>query len=306
MSAELATSTFITVQDGLKLHVRCYGARAAALPPVVCLPGLARTAADFENLGVALAADAKGPRWVIALDSRGRGRSDYDRKANYTLQIELVDLMAVLTALGIDKAAFVGTSRGGILIMLLAAARPTVIARCVLNDIGPVIEAKGLMRIRSYVGRLPRPASFHEGAEILRRLFGSQFPRWSDEAWVAFARRTFKEEEGRIVPDYDPKLANILRGINIERPLPVLWNAFDALARVPMLVIRGGNSDILSAETVEAMQGRRDRLEVLEVPDEGHAPALVDAGVIARISAFVAENGGRTTADMDLQHDLDG
>ncbi len=162
MSAELATSTFITVQDGLKLHVRCYGARAAAALPVVCLPGLARTAADFENLGVALAADRKAPRWVIALDSRGRGKSDYDRKANYTLQIELVDLMAVLTALGIDKAAFVGTSRGGILIMLLAAARPTVIARCVLNDIGPVIEAKGLMRIRSYVGRLPQPASFHE------------------------------------------------------------------------------------------------------------------------------------------------
>jgi pimeloyl-ACP methyl ester carboxylesterase len=291
MSAELATSTFITVQDGLKLHARCYGARTAAALPVVCLPGLARTAADFETLGIALAADPKAARQVVALDSRGRGKSDYDRTAaNYNLQVELADLLAVLTALGIDKAAFVGTSRGGILTMLLAATRPTVIAGCVLNDIGPVIEAKGLMRIKSYVGRLPRPTSFHEGAEILRRLFGTQFPRWSDDAWVAFARRTFKEEGGRIVPDYDPNLASILRGINIERPLPVLWNAFDALARVPVLVIRGSNSDILSAETVEAMRMRRNGLDIFEVPDEGHAPALVDAGVIARISRFVDES----------------
>jgi pimeloyl-ACP methyl ester carboxylesterase len=295
MSTELATSTFITVQDGLKLHARCYGARAAPGLPVVCLPGLARTAADFEILAGALAADAENPRRVIALDSRGRGKSDYDRKpANYNLQVELADLQAVLTALGIDRAAFVGTSRGGILIMLLAGARPTAIAGCVLNDIGPVIEAKGLMRIRSYVGRLPRPASFHEGAEILRRLFATQFPRWGDDAWVAFARRTFKEERGRIVPDYDSNLATILRGIDIERPLPVLWHAFDALARVPVLVIRGGNSDILSAETVEAMRARRDHLDVLEVPDEGHAPALVDPGIVGRIADFI---GGQTTSE---------
>ncbi len=99
----------------------------------------------------------------------------------------------MLTALAIAKAVFLGTSRGGILTMLLAAARPTAIAGCVLNDIGPVIDPKGLMRIKSYVGRMPRPASFHEGADILRRLFGSQFPKWTDDAWVAFARRTFKE-----------------------------------------------------------------------------------------------------------------
>ena len=147
------------------------------------------------------------PRHVVALDSRGRGKSDYDRDpANYSLQVELADLLAVLTALGIAKAVFVGTSRGGILTMLLAAARPTVIAGCVLNDIGPVIDPKGLMRIKSYVGKMPQPASFHEGADILRRLFGSQFPKWSDDAWVAFARRTFKEAGGRIVPDYDVKL----------------------------------------------------------------------------------------------------
>src|SRR5712692_3980741 len=189
--------TWVTAQDGLKLHVQEWGPRAAPALPVVCLPGLARTVADFEPLATALAGDSKPPRRVLALDSRGRGKSQYDRNpANYNLQVELADLLAVLTALEIPQAVFVGTSRGGILAMLLAAARPTAIAGCVLNDIGPVIEPKGLARIKSYVGKLPPPASFQEGADILRKLFGSQFPNLTDGDWLAFARRTFKEAGG--------------------------------------------------------------------------------------------------------------
>jgi pimeloyl-ACP methyl ester carboxylesterase len=230
---------------------------------------------------------------VFALDYRGRGQSDYDRKpANYNLGVELADLLAVLTVLGIARAVFVGTSRGGLLSMLLAPVRPTAIAGCVLNDIGPVIELKGLMRIKSYVGKLPRPASFHEAAEVLRRLFASQFPNWDDEDWVAYARQTFKEAGGRIVPDYDPKLAANLKGITPDRPLPPLWKEFDALARVPVMVIRGSNSDLLSEATVEAMRARRDSLEVVEVPGEGHAPRLSGAELLRRIAAFVASCDG--------------
>jgi pimeloyl-ACP methyl ester carboxylesterase len=287
MGANSATSTFVTAQDGLKLHVRSYGPRNAAALPVICLPGLARTGADFEALATALAGDARAPRRVFAMDSRGRGRSDYDRNpANYSLPVELADLLAVLTALGIARAVFIGTSRGGILTMLLATVRPTVIAGCVLNDIGPVIDPKGLMRIKSYVGRLPRPASFHEAADILRRLFGGQFSKLSDDDWVAFARRTFTETGGRIVPDYDVKLGTNLKGINPDRPLPALWKEFDALARVPVMVIRGGNSDILSAATVEAMRARRSSLDVVEVPDQGHAPLLEGTEIIGRIASF--------------------
>ena len=285
--------SFVTAQDGLRLHVREWGPRAGPTAPVVCLPGLARTVADFEPLATALALNSGTPRRVLALDSRGRGKSQYDRNpANYNLKVELADLLAVLTALGIARAVFVGTSRGGILAMLLGGARPGAIAGCVLNDIGPVIEPKGVARIKSYVGELPRPASFQEGADILRKLFGSQFPKLTDDEWLAFARRTFKEADGRMVPDYDARLATILQEIDLEHPLPSLWKEFDSLARRPMLVIRGSNSDILSPATVGAMRARRASLEVVEVADQGHAPLLVDAGTIGCIADFVAACDG--------------
>lgn len=282
-----ATSLFVTAQDGLRLHVRDYGAQRSHALPVVCLPGLARTTADFESLAPVLS--SAGQRRVIALDYRGRGKSDYDpNPANYNLHVELADLLAVLTALGIGHAAFIGTSRGGILTMLLAVARPTAIAGCVLNDIGPVIELDGLMRIKSYVGKLPRSASFGEAADKLRQRFGSHFPKWDDADWRAFAHRTFKEEGGRIVPDYDPALATVLAAVSRERPLPPLWREFDALAHMPVMVVRGTNSDILSAATVQAMRERRRSLQVVEVADEGHTPRLSDAAMTGRIAAFVA------------------
>ena len=279
------TSTFVSAPDGLKLHVLCYGSAASAALPVVCLPGLARTAGDFKPLARALSADG---RRVIALDYRGRGKSDYDKDpSNYSFQVELADIIAVLTALECQPAVFIGTSRGGILTMLLAALRPAAIAGVVLNDIGPVIEPKGLMRIKGYVGKLPQPRSYEEAAEILRRLFDAQFPKLNAEDWLKSAHRTFKEVGGKLVPDYDPALAKTLEGVDFEKPLPPLWGAFDALANVPMMAIRGANSDLLSAETVEAMRARHPSLKTFEVPDQGHAPLLVETETITYISDFV-------------------
>jgi pimeloyl-ACP methyl ester carboxylesterase len=281
-------SHFVTAQDGLKLHVRAYGARTAKALPVVCLPGLARTGADFDPLARALAGKPEHPRCVLALDYRGRGLSGYDHNLdNYSLPVELADLLSVLTALEISQAVFVGTSRGGLITMLLGSARPTAIAGVVLNDIGPVIEIRGLVRIKGYVGRLPQPKSFEEGAQFLRRLFGPQFPTLTADDWMAQAQRTFREQAGGIMPDYDPNLAHALRNVDMEHVLPPLWNEFDSLARVPMLIIRGANSDILSPATFEAMRARRGQCEALVVPDEGHAPLLTDRETIARIDAFV-------------------
>ena len=282
-------SVFVGAPDGLRLHASCRGSRSASALPVVCLPGLARTAADFDALADALSGDAAQPRRVIALDYRGRGQSEYDRDpARYNFQVELADVLAVIAALDATPAIFIGTSRGGILAMLLAAVRPSAIAGVVLNDIGPVIEPKGLMRIKGYVGKLPQPRTFEEGAEILRRLFDAQFPKLGPADWLTSARRTFREVNGALVTTYDPKLAKTLEGVDFEKPFPPLWAQFDALAHVPVMVIRGANSDILSAATVEAMRARRATLEMIEVPDQGHAPLLAEPDTIARIVAFAA------------------
>jgi pimeloyl-ACP methyl ester carboxylesterase len=281
-------NAFVTAQDGVMLHVRCYGSRNASAHSVVCLPGLARTAADFHPLATALAADPASPRLVLALDYRGHGQSQYDRNHhNYTIRLALADLSAVLAALEVTSATVVGTSFGGVLAMMLAALPPIAVTGVILNDIGPVLEPAGLMRIKSYVGKLPIARNFKEGAEILRWLFEAQFTKLSPDDWIAFAQRTWREDHGTLVPTHDPKLARALRGMSLER-LPTLWDQFDALARIPLMVIRGANSDMLASTTLNAMLARRGELEVIIVPDQGHAPLLAEAKVILRIAAFVA------------------
>jgi pimeloyl-ACP methyl ester carboxylesterase len=280
-------STFVSAQDGLRLHVRQYGPRTAAAVPVVCLPGLTRTTADFDVLAPALAYGQPNRR-VIAIDSRGRGQSEYDvNPENYNLKIELADVISVLAALEIGQAVFVGSSRGGLLSMLLAVAQPTAIAGVVLHDIGPVIEPKGLARIKSYVGKLPQPGNFAEGAEILRRLFDVQFPKLTADQWLAAAEHTWRAEGGKLVLTYDLRLARTLAEFDVESPLSPMWNEFDALARVPVLVIRGANSDILSADTVGTMRRRHPGLTAIEVADQGHVPLLDTAELIERIAGFV-------------------
>jgi pimeloyl-ACP methyl ester carboxylesterase len=280
-------SLFVTAPDGLRLHVRRYGERGRGLP-IVCLPGLTRNGADFHELATALTRDAAQPRLVFAIDSRGRGRSDNDPNPdNYSFPVELADVTAVITALEIGPAIFLGTSRGGILAMLLGAARPTAIAGAILNDIGPVIDIKGLVRIKGYAGKLPTPRDYQEGAEILRRLGDAQFPGLPPDSWLRQAKQVWREANGAMVLAYDANLAKTLETIDVEHAPPALWAQFDSLARVPLMVVRGTNSDILSATTLDAMRERRLDIDILEVPNQGHAPFLAEPDVIARITAFV-------------------
>jgi pimeloyl-ACP methyl ester carboxylesterase len=290
-SASAATgggrAIFVSAPDGIRLHVCEYGSCFATGLTVVCLPGLTRTTADFTALAPALAY-GNPERRAIALDSRGRGQSEYDPDPQkYKLAVELSDVIAVLSALEIDRAVFVGSSRGGILTILLAAAHPKMIAGAVLHDIGPVIEPQGVARIKSYVGKLRQPRNYQHGAEILHELFAAQFPKLSDAQWLAAARRTWKAEAGKLVPTYDPALAETLADFDIEHPPPPLWKEFAGLADVPVLVIRGANSDILSKTTVSEMRRRDRNLETMEVPDQGHVPLLDDPTLINRIATFV-------------------
>ncbi|MCA1953150.1 MAG: alpha/beta hydrolase [Hyphomicrobiales bacterium] len=283
-------SRFVTARDGLRLHVATLGAAASARLPVVCLPGLTRCGADFDMIGRALA--ETGNRFVMALDSRGRGASEYDPDwRNYDLKVELDDLQQVLVAFGIERAIFLGTSRGGLLTMLMGIARPEMIAGAVLNDIGAVIEPRGLARIRSYVGKMPAPRDFPEAMLILRQLFGTHFTDTDEAAWLRFAERTWREESGRLIPRYDVNLMRTLADLDLERPIPPLWPQFATLAHARLLVIRGELSDILARRTAEEMVARHPDARLHEVPYQGHAPLLEDAPTIAAIRDFVERCG---------------
>ena len=279
-------SRFVTAQDGLRLHVREFAAGTTSLP-VVCLPGLARTAADFDWLATALSSGEHRPaRRVVALDYRGRGLSDWDpNPRNYDFPIESADIATVLTAVEIGRAIFVGTSRGGLHTMLLSALRPALLAGAVINDIGPVIAVEGLRRIQGYVGKLPQPTDWAGAVEVIKQLGSTQFTAVTDDDWLRYAQLTFKEENGRFVARYDPGLMHNLQRLDLAA-LPELWPQFDGLQHVPVLVIRGGNSDLLTADTAAAMVERHPDAALFTVPGQGHAPLLMDDLTIDRITVF--------------------
>ncbi|RWL43281.1 MAG: alpha/beta hydrolase [Mesorhizobium sp.] len=273
---------FYTAPDGLKLHARIYGNANTGAWPVVCLPGLTRNARDFHELALYLSGKANIPRKVIAFDYRGRGRSDYDSDiSHYNVGVEAGDVLAGLSALGIEQAAFIGTSRGGLIIHVLGALKPTALKAVVLNDIGPVIEAEGLAHIRSYLDRAPKPKTLAEAVDTQRRVHGADFPALTDVDWARMVRAICRETAAGWVPDFDPTLVDTLAGVDFGKPLPDLWPQFDALAALPMLAIRGANSKLLSAATLEEMGRRHPGMETITVEGQGHAPFL-ETGTLPR------------------------
>jgi pimeloyl-ACP methyl ester carboxylesterase len=271
--------------DGLKLHALSNAVDAASLP-VICLPGISRTAEDFRTLLATLTTEA-GPRRALALDSRGRGLSAHDKNpTNYSVPVELADLIALLDGQKIQRAIFVGTSRGGILTMALASIMPQRIAGAVLNDIGPVLDMAGLLRIKSYVGKLPPPRNWPEAIQALKSAMGEQFPAFAEQDWESYAHRTWDE---RFAPRSDPAISAAFDAIDAAHPPPALWPQFETLsAAAPILVLRGEHSDLLSRETLAEMRRRAPQFQTIEIPGQGHAPALERAEVIEPILRFIA------------------
>ena len=276
-----------TSRDGLKLYARHYPAPGSTLRPVVCLPGITRNSRDFHVFASQLSRDPQRPRPVYAVDMRGRGHSAYDPNwKNYAVPIEVLDVVDFLTARSLSNVAVVGTSRGGLIAMVLAAVRPSAIGAVVMNDIGPVVETDGLTRIAGYIGRTPLPHSWADAGRIVGDMNRAQFPRISDAEWIEVAKQFFNEKNGRPAPGYDPELSHSLSVL--DGPMPALWDKFEALKPFPLMCLHGENSDILSAATVEEMGRRHPRFTPHLVRWEGHAPLLRDEHTNSAVAAFLA------------------
>jgi pimeloyl-ACP methyl ester carboxylesterase len=279
---------FFTSADGLRLHYidwRAQGNGPEAGAPILCLPGLTRSAEDFRVLADAL---ANRGRRVLALDYRGRGDSQWDADyCHYTLEVEQGDILRMLVDAGVDEAAIVGTSRGGLHAMLLAQARPEIVRAAALNDIGPRINLAGLLNIKRYVGRLPALASMEDAVGLMRLAAGASFSNLSVDEWRSYARQTFALQDGRVVLRYDPALSHTLDEVAPDRRPPEYWPGFAALAHKPLLTLRGENSDILTPDILREMAERAPSMEAFIVPGQGHPPLLLDAATISHVVAFL-------------------
>lgn len=273
--------------DNLRLHYREWPASPenSARPTLLCLHGLTRTAADFEGL-----ADHLAGQWrIIAPDLRGRGESAWPRDSlTYVPLTYLLDLGRLIEAAHICRFVAIGNSVGGQLAMQLTTGHRAAMAGAILNDIGPVLEAEGIARLRANVGRSTNWLTFVHAARDLQSRNATIHPDWTLTDWLAQAHRLCRlSSTGRIIFDYDPRIAEPLRlpgadaGVN-------LWAAFKSLTGLPVLSLRGALSDVFSAETQDQMASRLPDLMVATVPRVGHAPTLTERVARAAIDQLLA------------------
>jgi pimeloyl-ACP methyl ester carboxylesterase len=247
--------------------------------------GLTRNSADFAWIASHLAKT----RRVISVDQRGRGRSEYDPvAANYTPATYVGDMFKLLDELAIPRMLVIGTSMGGLMSMIMANMQPQRFAGIVINDIGPELDPVGLDRIKNYVGRHKEIRSWEDAVAATREINEVAFPKYTDEEWLRFTRGLYHEENGVPVISHDAAIAQPMLEEDSNAVPPDLWPLFQGMAAIPMLVVRGEISDLLAMDCVEKMQEISPGLQVVQVPDRGHAPMLDEPVAVAAIEAFFA------------------
>ena len=272
----------VTAGDGVRLAYDDRGRGVA----ILCLPGLTRNMDDFDPVVDAFAARAR----VIRMDYRGRGASDWPGPATYTIATEAADAVALIDHLGVDRAVILGTSRGGLIAMTLAAMARDRLAGVILNDIGPDIMPQGLAHIMDYLGRPPKFRSLADATAAFPAIFAPAFRDVPAATWAGFARRLYREDGGRLHLRYDPRLRDaVAPAFAPDAPAVDLWPLFDLFAGLPLGLIRGANSDILSVETADEMRRRRPDMAFAEVPNRGHVPFLDEPEAVAVIEKVVAQ-----------------
>lgn len=270
----------VTMPDGVKIAYDDQGAGT----PLLCLPGLTRNMDDFEPVLSEYADRAR----VIRMDFRGRGASDHADPATYTIAHEARDVLALLDHLDLPRAVILGTSRGGLVAMVLAATAKERLAGVILNDIGPEVMAEGLAMIMQFIGRPPKFRTLEEAAAAFPHVYGESFQNVPAATWADFARRIFTQADGHLALRYDPRLRDaVAPAFAADAPQPDLWPLFDALAGLPLGLIRGAHSNILSVETTAEMRRRRPDMAFVELGDRGHVPFLDEPGAITVIDTVL-------------------
>ena len=268
-----------TTTDGLSLYYEDAGEGK----PLLCLAGLTRNARDFDFLAPHL----PNVR-LIRMDYRGRGLSDRDATiSNYNVVREAQDVVELLDHLGLAKAPVLGTSRGGLVAMALAALHGDRLSGAILNDVGPVIAPEGIAFIMTYIGKKPSFSTFDSAAEGMMRAYERSFPNVPLEVWTRLARAQYVETAEGLDLSYDPELRAALLAQAEAGPAPDLWPWFEALKGRPLGVIRGANSDLLSQATLDEMQARFPEMIVGTVPDRGHVPFLDEPEALRVIRAVM-------------------
>ncbi|KCZ52030.1 alpha/beta fold hydrolase [Hyphomonas pacifica] len=274
-----------TSADGLNLYAADYGPKDAALT-VLCMHGLTRNHKDFEPMIAGL----NLPVRFIAVDVRGRGKSDRAASTEgYLPPVYVQDMAALTKKLNLENLVLAGTSMGGLMSMIMAKVMPEKIRGIILNDVGPVVEPAGLQRIASYAGGNETFRSWVEAAAAIGRTQASVYPDYGADDWMAFAKRTCREaDDGSIVFDYDPA---IVQGMGATKPdwktNFAMWRLFGVMKGIPLLIIRGETSDILSDKTAQRMHRRHKGSSLLTISGRGHTPALDEPTSLAGIRAFI-------------------
>ncbi len=269
-------------RDGLVLFYRDFGRADSSRSTLLCLPGLTRNSKDF----VAVAKRYGNRRRVLCPDLRGRGRSDYDPKLeNYHPKTYVEDVWDLLKVTNTSHVVAIGTSLGGLMAMLMAATRPQAVHGVVLNDVGPEVDAMGFERICGYVGNLPPVHRWEEAVSQAKMVYEMALPDLSDREWLEFTKRQYREEDGRIILEYDPAIGEALRNVG-GIPLDP-WALFRALEDIPTLATRGELSDILSHATLDQMQAAKPDLIRVLVRHRGHVPLLNESECIEALDTFL-------------------
>ena len=274
---------FLTAADGTRL---AYDDQGSGLP-LLCLSGLTRTMGDFDYLRPHLPPPNSGKLRLIRMDYRGRGASGHSGADSYTVAQEGADALALLDHLGLPQAAILGTSRGGLIGMYLASiAKQRVLGLC-LNDVGPVIEKQGLTRISDYLGRNPAAKTHTELAATLPELTAG-FSHVPPQRWLQEAQLHYTQSAEGLRITYDPELRQAFLAA-FNGSAPDLWPLFDACAGLPLALLRGENSDLLSAETAAEMRRLRPDMLFASIPNRAHIPFLDEGESIALIHDFIAK-----------------